>query len=87
MGSFGQYHWSECYWCGWWQQGNTYIIDSIGEILCDRCFDFSIDEGGGPYQPDAIRRAALHIEVVLQIPLPPHISLLIAEFLHEWFEP
>ena len=87
MGSFGVDHWSECYWCGWWQQGNIYIIDWIGEPLCDWCFDYHIDAGGGPYQPDAIGRAATHIEGVLRLPLPQNIFRSVAEFLHEWHEP
>ena len=87
MGSFGPHHWSKCYWCGWWQEGNIYIIDWIGETLCDRCFHFCIDEGGGPYQPDAIRRAAILIETLFHLSLPSHIALVVAGFLHEWFEP
>ena len=84
MGSFGADHWSECYWCGWWQQD---IIDWIGEPLCNWCFDYHIDADGGPYQPDAIGRAATHIEGVLRLPVPLNVSRSVAEFLHEWYEP
>ena len=79
--------WTKCYWCGWWEYGDIYIIDWIGEHLCDRCFYYHIETDGGPYQPDAITRAASYIEMLLRFPVPHNVSRLMAEFLHEWKEP
>ena len=87
MGSFGADHWSQCYWCQWWQQGDVYIIDWIGRPLCDRCYDWHTDFGGGPYQPDAIVRATKHITGVLRLPVSGNLVRHVAEYLHAWYEP
>ena len=88
MGSFGDDHWSQCYWCGYWTRGDIYIIDWIGEPLCNMCFDRHTDEDGGPYQPDAITRAENHVASIFRTKmLPDAAAKLVATFLHSWHEP
>ena len=88
MGSFGDNHWSQCYWCDYWTRGNIYIIDWVGKPLCNQCFDWHTDEDGGPYQPNAITRAEKHITSILRTKkLPDTVANQVAMFLHSWHEP
>ncbi len=86
LGSFGSDSWHECYWCGWWQQGNIYSIDWIGKPLCDSCFDWHTEFDGGPYRPHALDRAAQSMSVIFHR-LPKGVTITIAEYLHAWHEP
>ena len=44
MGSFGNDEWVKCYWCDSWVN-DPYIIDWIGEPLCDLCVDWHMGWG------------------------------------------
>ena len=92
MGSFGPNDWHECFWCGYWQRGNIYLCDWLDGPLCNQCFDWHVDEGGGPYRPDAIDRAEKHLSFVLRpiivrLTLPEEPVRLLAEFLRSRWQP
>ena len=82
MGSMG---WARCYWCEYWVE-NPYIIDWIGEPLCDWCFDWHLDYGGGPYEPSAVNRLAALVRRNWP-QLPKEACALISECLVEWHVP
>ena len=86
-GSFGSDSWHECYWCGWWQQSNIYLIGWIGKKpLCDFCFDWHTEFDGGPYRPHALDRAAQSMSVIFHR-LPRCVTITILQYLHAWHEP
>ena len=80
MGSMG---WAQCYWCPWWSY-NPYIPGGVGGPLCDWCLQWFAD-GGGPYEPTAVQRAAGALQRLL--PLPKVAVDNIAEFLEDIFAP
>ena len=82
MGSMG---WTMCYWCPYWVE-NPYIIDGIGYPLCNMCFDWCVDEGGGPPEPSATTRCATRLNYLFP-QLPDSANLLIASNLIVWHEP
>ena len=63
MGSLG---WTQCFWCEAWTL-DPYIIDWIGKVLCDRCFDNHTDcvNDGYPPNPNAVDHRANALFVVL----------------------
>ena len=78
--------WTSCYWCQY-SQYNPYIIDWIGQPLCDNCFDWHMCWFGGPYEPTGAQRAArlkAHWFPQLQA---EEVSTNVAEFLLEWHVP
>ena len=84
MGSFSADYMCECYWCEEWVHVD-YIIDWIGQPLCDACFDMHLDERGDgvPPHPNAVDHRAVALLVVLP-PLAacgPDTAVLVASFL------
>ena len=86
--------WVRCYWCEYWVY-NPYIIDWIGRPLCDWCFDWHIEYGGGPYEPTAKQRTSSRLQIMFARvavgqrgdQLPATAFDKIADMLREWHEP
>ena len=76
----------KCYWCEYWVY-DPYIIDWIGQPLCNMCFDWLVDEGGGPYEPT--RRTRCSRWLLVQIPRfrSADITAKVASFLVGALEP
>ena len=79
MGTLG---WRQCYWCWKWVD-NMYIVDWIGEPLCEPCIERLVDGKGPPWWPDGRTR----VQLVLERRLPAKAAHLIAEFAREQWEP
>ena len=63
MGSMG---WARCFWCPRWVY-NPYILDWIGEVLCERCYDNHLNDvnDGFPPHPNAIDHKANALDIIL----------------------
>ena len=70
-----------------------YIVDWIGEPLCDRCSDVHIEGGPPVWQPDARARKAMLIEKLIFMRKLPQgyatkeLSDIVASFLHHDWSP
>ena len=81
----GTLEWVRCYWCNRWAYG-PYVVDWIGAPLCDRCYDWHVENDGGPYEPSALTRCTTSVRNFFPT-LPEAVARCIAEHLVSQWAP
>ena len=79
----------QCYWCSYWVSDpykKRRVFDSVEKPLCNNCFEWYLDERGGPYQPSAQQRTTTRLQFWFPT-LTPVLCREIAAMLRTWHEP